>query len=69
MGAVEKILAKLLGGTSDANIAFDDLRTILLSLGFQERTRGSHHLFSRSNVEEMINLQCDGHMAKRYQVR
>jgi predicted RNA binding protein YcfA (HicA-like mRNA interferase family) len=50
----------VLEGRSDANIAFDDLRALLLRLGFEERTRGSHHMFRRSNVEERINLQREG---------
>jgi hypothetical protein len=39
------------------------------SLSFEERTRGSHHVFIRPGVEELINLQRDGNMAKPYQVR
>ena len=38
-------------------------------LGFDERTRGSHHIFRKHNVEEKINLQKDGNKAKPYQVR
>jgi hypothetical protein len=42
---------------------------LLRHLGFQERTRGSHHVFRRTGVEEIINLQRDGVKAKVYQVR
>jgi len=62
-------MADLLGGRSDANIDFEDLRGILLDLGFEERTKGSHHLFRRSGVEERVNLQRDGRNAKPYQVK
>lgn len=48
---------------------FDDLRTLLLALGFVERTRGSHHMFGRPEVEEQVNLQRDGAKAKPYQVK
>jgi len=41
----------------------------LLRLGFAERTRGSHHIFSKEGVEELINLQRHGNNAKAYQVR
>ena len=58
----------VLGGRSDANVRFDDLRNLLLSIGFEERTRGSHHLFSRSGVVERVNVQRDGSHAKPYQV-
>jgi hypothetical protein len=33
MGKHEKVMEKILRGTSDANIAFDDIRGILLHLG------------------------------------
>jgi hypothetical protein len=41
----------------------------LRHLGFEERTRSSHHMFRRGGVEELINLQRDGDKAKVYQVR
>jgi len=64
-----KILARVLRGTSDANIPFNGLRQLLLSLGFQERIRASHHIFSKDGVEEILNLQPKGHEAKPYQVK
>jgi predicted RNA binding protein YcfA (HicA-like mRNA interferase family) len=69
MGKMDRVLARVLQGTADANIAFDDLRHLLLRLGFEERIRGSHHVFRRSGVAEKINLQMDGSKAKPYQVR
>ena len=67
--AVKKTLAKVLRGTADANIGFDDLRRVLQDLGFSERIRGSHHIFSREGVEEILNLQPKGDKAKPYQVK
>jgi hypothetical protein len=69
MGKHDKLLSQILQGRSDANILFDDLRRLLLHLGFEERIRGSHHMFRRSGVEEKINLQRDDGKAKVYQVR
>lgn len=69
MGKHAKTLLKILQGGSDANIGFDDLRGLLLHLGFEERVRGSHHVFVRAGVEDLINLQCSGSKAKPYQVR
>lgn len=69
MGRYEKLLLLILRGTSDTNIDFDDLRTLLQRLGFEERVRGSHHVFRREAVEERINLQRQGSQAKAYQVR
>lgn len=65
----EATLDQVLNGRSDANIRFNDLCQLLNALGFTERTRGSHHLFSRPGVREMINLQREGNQAKVYQVR
>lgn len=69
MGKYDKLLARIMRGTSDTNIAFDDLCQLLHHLGFEERVRGSHHIFRKSGVAEMINLQRDGTQAKVYQVR
>jgi hypothetical protein len=65
----EKILEKILRGTSDANIPFDGLRRLLKDLGFSERIRGSHHIFFSGGVEEILNLQPKGNKAKPYQVK
>jgi hypothetical protein len=67
--SAEKILEKVLRGTSDANIPFDGLRRVLRNLGFRERIRGSHHIFFREGVEEILNLQPKGNKAKSYQVK
>jgi hypothetical protein len=69
MSKHDRLLLQILQGRSDANIPFDDLRRLLLHLGFEERIRGSHHLFRRGGVEEKINLQRDDGKAKVYQVR
>ncbi|HEY3857741.1 MAG TPA: type II toxin-antitoxin system HicA family toxin [Verrucomicrobiae bacterium] len=43
---------------------------MLRDLGFKERIKGSHHIFTFPNVREIINLQPDGNgKAKKYQVR
>jgi len=69
MGKHEKLLERILRGESDANTPFDDLRSVLVRLGFDERVRGSHHLYRKEGVEEKINLQRGGSKAKLYQVR
>ena len=69
MGNYAKLVRAILLGRSDANIGFDELRNLLLKLGFDERTRGSHHIFRRDGIEERINLQRDGGKAKPYQMR
>ena len=63
-----KLLEKILSGASDANISFDDLCHVLHVLGFAMRIRGSHHIFTKDAVDEILNLQPRGSQAKTYQV-
>ncbi len=41
----------------------------MITLGFDERIRGSHHIFTRDGIEEILNLQPKGSKAKPYQVK
>lgn len=65
----ESIFIRILRGASDANIRFGELRSLLVKLGFTERVRGSHHIFSHAGVPEILNLQPRGAYAKPYQVK
>lgn len=65
----DKLLERLLRGTSDASIPFDSLLRLMKELGFEERIRGSHHIFVKPGVEEILNLQPRGSAAKPYQVK
>ena len=65
----ESVLERILKGNSDANIRFSDLRGLLLRLGFDERIKGDHHIFTREGVAEILNLQPKKSMAKPYQVK
>lgn len=69
MSKLEKILAGLLRGTADHNLAFADLRYVLDQLDFEERVKGDHFIFTRPDVAEIINLQPIGNKAKAYQVK
>ena len=70
MAPPHRILNRVLSGAADRNIRFADLRRLLLALDFEERIHGDHHIFTRAQVVEIINLQPrDGGMAKPYQVR
>jgi len=64
-----KTLDHVLRGKSDANIRFADLRRLLASLGFDERIKGGHYIYTRAEVVEIVNLQPKGAMAKPYQVK
>ena len=70
MSRAQKTLEDVLSGRADQNIRFDALCNLLVVMLFKERTRGSHHIFTRVGVNEIINLQprSDG-TAKPYQVK
>ena len=65
----QKLIQKILSSKADANIKFNDLYNLLISLGFVVRIKGSHHIFRKEGIEEKINLQKDNSNAKPYQVK
>ena len=69
MNEFQKLLFLILQGNSDANISFPKICYLLKHLGFKERIKGSHHIYTMQKVEEIINLQPDGNRAKPYQVK
>jgi hypothetical protein len=38
-------------------------------LGFRERIKGDHHIFTKEGLEEILNLQPKDAKAKPYQVK
>ena len=68
MNQSDRLLLRILGGTSDANIPFDGLCQLLRRLGFDARIRGSHHIFTKEGIEEVLNIQPKGRHAKPYQL-
>lgn len=69
MASHSKLRRKILAGGADNNIDFAGLRELLLRLGFDERIKGSHHIFTRADVDEILNLQPKSNKAKPYQVK
>lgn len=69
MGRYSKLKAIIQAGTADANVDFAAMCQLLVRLGFEQRVRGSHHIFTRADIEEILNLQPKGNKAKPYQVR
>ncbi len=52
------------------SFTFKDLQQLVESAGFRlKRVRGSHHVYTREEIVEIINIQPKGKMAKPYQVR
>ncbi len=63
-----KLLKKIMGGSK--NIRFADMANLVKGFGFElSRTDGSHHIYSRSDIPELVNLQNVKGQAKPYQMR
>ncbi|MFL6213868.1 MAG: type II toxin-antitoxin system HicA family toxin [Blastocatellia bacterium] len=63
-----KLLKKALAGSND--IRFNDMVSLVEAFGFVlSRTSGSHHIFTHSDVSELVNLQEVNGKAKPYQMR
>jgi hypothetical protein len=52
----KKLLEHILMHRSDSNVPFAGLCNLHKALGFDERIRGDHHIFTMDGVEEIINL-------------
>ena len=69
MSQLEKLIVKILSGHSDNNIDFSDLINLLRNFNFEYRIKGSHHIFWKENIPDILNLQPIGNKAKGYQVK
>lgn len=69
MSQQEKTLRAIMHGANDRGIAFAELRGVLERLEFQCRVKGDHFIYTKDGVEEIINIQPLGNMAKPYQVK
>ena len=69
MGKYEKLISTIMRGTSDKNISFSELCQLLKKFGFGERIKGSHHIFTKEGVDEILNLQPKRSNANPYQVK
>jgi hypothetical protein len=66
----DKLLGRILSGTSDKNIDFNDLSRLLISFDFICRIKGDHHIYYKEGVEEITNIQpLSNSKAKPYQVK
>jgi predicted RNA binding protein YcfA (HicA-like mRNA interferase family) len=64
----DKIFQKLLSGSK--NISFEELILIILSFGFIEvRSKGSHHIFKKAGIDELVNFQNVDGKGKPYQIK
>lgn len=69
MDSYEKLYNYIMMRRSDANVPFAELCNLLRRFGFDERTKGDHHIFTMEGVEEILNLQPKESKAKSYQVK
>ena len=63
-------MERILTARTDSNIKFHDLRRLLLRYGFSKWIHGSHYIFTKEDIPEIIILEPlkDGY-AKQYQVK
>jgi len=69
MGKIERLYDHILMRRSDANVSFETLCALLKRLGFDERIKGDHHIFTKDGVEEILNLQPKDGKGKPCQVK
>lgn len=64
----KKLLERILAGSK--NVRFSDFIGLVNAFGFElQRVNGSHHIFARPNVPELLNLQNQKGEVKPYQIR
>lgn len=69
MSKIEKILEKIKSGKQDTNVSFNELKRAIEHFGFDLRIKGSHHIFYKTDIKEIINVQNNKGSAKPYQVK
>ncbi len=69
MGKSAKLFLKVLDGRSDNNLRFIEICNLLIKLGFQQRIKGSHHIFYSVKIQEILNLQDNNGFTKAYQTK
>jgi hypothetical protein len=69
MSQYQKLLLSIMSGVKDSNIPFCDLQSVLDHLEFDCRIKGSHFIYTKEGVDEIVNIQPVGGTAKAYQVK
>ena len=66
--APKKTLRKILQGSK--NVRFGEFTKFVEAYGFRlVRVSGSHHIYGRHDVQELVNIQQVGGEAKWYQIK
>ena len=64
-----KLLTRLAAGAV-RNVGFDDFTGLVRAFGFAlARSSGSHHIYTRPDILQLVNLQDVNGQAKPYQIR
>jgi predicted RNA binding protein YcfA (HicA-like mRNA interferase family) len=64
-----QLLGRLASGAV-RNVGFDDFTGLVRAFGFVlVRKSGSHNIFARTDVQQLVNLQDVNGQAKPYQIR
>jgi predicted RNA binding protein YcfA (HicA-like mRNA interferase family) len=64
----KKLLQKII--SNSRNIGFDEFSLLVEAFGFRlDRVSGSHHIFKKSGIRELVNIQNVQGKAKPYQIR
>jgi predicted RNA binding protein YcfA (HicA-like mRNA interferase family) len=64
-----RLLARLASGAV-RNVGFDDFTGLVRAFGFAlVRKSGSHHIYTRPDIQQLVNLQDVNGQAKPYQIR
>jgi hypothetical protein len=56
MGEHEKVYQHILLRHSDSNVPFAGLCALLKKLGFEERIKGDHHIFTASDIDQILTF-------------
>jgi len=68
--SLDKTKTALLDSAKDYGHRFTDVVNFLEANGWKQRIKGSHHIFTRSGVPILLNLQSEKNgKAKAYQMR
>ena len=63
-----KLLEKL--ERNQKNVRFQDFVALVEAFGFREvRIKGSHHIYERSDIFDMVNIKNNKGQAKPYQIK
>ena len=68
MGKYSKLLSKIQHSSQTTGFNFNAICNLLVGLGFHQRIKGSHRIFTHARVSEIINLQPKSGQVKAYQL-